>query len=114
MPSTRIGKSPSPSVTFNTRSLKGQFRKLINTFSIEQTNEEPDWDNVQIIHAWGAPGGDDRHGLYYAFCQMHGLEYHDFGSARRQFWSGKEFDGACQQAVDALRQPIGVYDAILV
>jgi len=101
-------------VTFNTRSLKGQFRQLINTFSIEQTNEEPDWENVQIIHAWGAPGGGDRHGLYYAFCQMHGLEYHDFGSARRQFGSGKEFDGACQQAVDALQQPIGVYDAILV
>ena len=101
-------------VTFNTRSLKGQFRQLINTFSIEQTNEEPDWDNVQIIHAWGAPGGGDRHGLYYAFCQTHGLEYHDFGSARRQFGPGKEFEGACQQAVDALRQPIGVYDAILV
>jgi superfamily I DNA and RNA helicase len=50
-------------VTFNTRSLKGQFRQRINTFSIEQTNEEPDWDNVQIIHAWGAPGGGDRHGL---------------------------------------------------
>ena len=63
---------------------------------------------------WGAPGGGDRHGLYYAFCQMHGLEYHDFGSARRQFRPGKAFDGACQQAVDALRQPIGVYDAILV
>src|SRR6266704_6470886 len=67
-------------VTFNTRSLKGQFRQLINTFSIEQTNEEPDWDNVQIIHAWGAPGGGDRHGLYYAFCQLHGLEYHAIGS----------------------------------
>ncbi|HAW58862.1 MAG TPA: helicase, partial [Bacteroidales bacterium] len=33
-------------VTFNTRSLKGQFRRLINTFSIEQTGEEPDWENL--------------------------------------------------------------------
>ena len=101
-------------VTFNTRSLKGQFRQLINTFSIEQTNEEPDWDNVQILQAWGAPGGGDRNGLYYAFCQMHGLEYHDFGSARRQFGRDKEFDAVCQKAVDALQQPVGVYDAMLV
>ena len=30
-------------VTFQTRSLKGQLRRLINTFSIEQTGDEPDW-----------------------------------------------------------------------
>jgi len=29
-------------VTFNTRSLKGQFERLINNFVFEQTNEEPD------------------------------------------------------------------------
>ena len=28
-------------VTFNTRSLKGQFRRLINNFSVEQAGEEP-------------------------------------------------------------------------
>ena len=28
-------------ITFNTRSLKGQFKRLINTFYIEQTNDEP-------------------------------------------------------------------------
>ena len=43
-------------VTFNTRSLKGHFRRLINNFSIEQTGEEPDWNNLRIINAWGAPG----------------------------------------------------------
>ena len=29
-------------VTFNTRSLKAYFRRLINNFALEQTNEEPD------------------------------------------------------------------------
>ena len=38
-------------VTFNTRSLKGQFERLINSFTIEQTSEEPDWEKVRIIHA---------------------------------------------------------------
>ena len=101
-------------VTFHTRSLKGQFRQLINTFTIEQTNEEPDWDNIQIIHAWGAPGGGERNGLYYTFCQSHGVEYHDFGSAKRRFGQGREFEGACQKALDECSNTSGNYDAILV
>ncbi|HHW96330.1 MAG TPA: ATP-binding domain-containing protein [Oligoflexales bacterium] len=101
-------------VTFNTRSLKGQFRQLINNFTIEQTNEEPDWDKVQIVHAWGAPGGGDRNGLYYTFCQINGLEYHDYFSAKHNFGQGKEFEGACQRALEQCPNPTGIYDAILV
>jgi len=101
-------------VTFNTRSLKGQFRQLINTFTIEQTNEEPDWDNIQVIHAWGAPGSGDRNDLYYSFCQSHDVEYQDFGSAKRNFGQGKEFEGACRKALDECPHPSGIYDAILV
>jgi superfamily I DNA and RNA helicase len=41
-------------VTFNTRSLKGQFERLINNFVYEQTSEEPDWEKIEIINAWGA------------------------------------------------------------
>ncbi|PLX46779.1 MAG: helicase [Desulfobulbaceae bacterium] len=101
-------------VTFNTRSLKGQFRQLINTFTIEQTNEEPDWDNIQITHAWGAPGGGDRNGIYYNFCQTNGIEYYDFGSAKRKFGQDKEFEGACQKALDDCSMPSSTYDAILI
>jgi superfamily I DNA and RNA helicase len=101
-------------VTFNTRSLKGQFRQLINTFTIEQTNEEPDWENLQIIHAWGAPGGGDRNGLYYSFCQTHGVEYYDYGSAKHKFGQGMEFEGVCRKAIDECPEAIGTYDVILV
>ncbi len=101
-------------VTFNTRSLKGQFRQLINTFTIEQTNEEPNWENLQILHAWGAPGGGDRNGLYYSFCEKHGVQYFDFGTAKRKFGWGKEFEGVCQLALDECSSPTGIYDAILV
>ncbi|MCL4553290.1 MAG: helicase, partial [Candidatus Marsarchaeota archaeon] len=101
-------------ITFNTRSLKGQFRQLINTFAIEQTNEEPDWDNLNIIQAWGAPGGGERNGIYYTFCQTHGLEYLDFNLAKNRFGRARAFEGACLQALEELRQPIGLYDAILV
>ena len=68
-------------VTFNTRSLKKQFESLITTFVLEQSNEEPIWENVRIMNAWGAPGGNDRTGIYYEFCRDHGIEYLDFGLA---------------------------------
>jgi superfamily I DNA and RNA helicase len=101
-------------ITFNSRSLKGQFKQLINTFAIEQTNEEPDWSNLQIIHAWGAPGGGDRNGIYYSFCSIHGLEYYDYSSAKNMYGRGKEFDGACQKALNEMKSPVGLYDAILI
>lgn len=101
-------------VTFHTRALKGQFRQFINTFVIEQTNEEPDWENLHIIQSWGAPGGGERHGLYYDFCQTNGLKYYDFGSAQRSFGKGNEFKGACQTALDECTNSAGNYDAILI
>ena len=101
-------------VTFHTRSLKNQFRQLIQTFSIEQTNEEPDWSNLQILHAWGAPGGESRNGIYFSFCQMHGVEFHDYKSAKNRFGSEKAFEGACEEALKSVPTPHQIYDAILV
>ncbi len=105
-------------VTFNTRSLKGHFRRLINIFSIEQTGQEPNWRNLRIVNAWGAPGSEDRDGLYFEFCRSHNLEYLDFGSARQRF-RGREFAEVCKLALDQLRQSKlntrqPRYDAILV
>jgi superfamily I DNA and RNA helicase len=101
-------------VTFHTRSLKGQFHQLINTFIIEQTNEEPDWDNLHIINAWGAPGGGDRNGIYYSFCQLNGIEYCDFNLAKHRFGRNDTFEGACQEALDNCSNPKEFYDVILI
>lgn len=101
-------------ITFNTRSLKGQLRQLINTFYIEQTSEEPDWDNVHIIHAWGAPGGGERNGLYYTFCSCNNVEYSDFMAARSKFGSADPFGKACAKALEDAAEVKQLYDAILV
>jgi superfamily I DNA and RNA helicase len=101
-------------VTFNIRSLKGQFERLINTFTIEQTSEEPDWDQIEIVNAWGAPGGKDRAGVYYKFCAVHSIPYYDYRVARDKLGDGKEFQGACQEALDLVKAPKAVYDAILI
>jgi superfamily I DNA and RNA helicase len=101
-------------VTFNTRSLKKQFENLIRTFVLEQANEEPDWEKIRILNAWGAPGGKERTGIYYEFCIDHGVEYLDFGSAKDQFGSDKAFEGACDVALRGLKKFAPRYDAILI
>ncbi|MCL6444953.1 MAG: ATP-binding domain-containing protein [Alicyclobacillus sp.] len=101
-------------VTFHTRALKGQFRRLINNFCIEQTGEEPDWDMLRIVHAWGAPGGGEKEGIYHEFCRAHALEYYDFRAARNVFGPGQEFSGACEKALSQVREPKPLYQAILV
>jgi superfamily I DNA and RNA helicase len=101
-------------VTFNTRSLKGQYRRLINTFYIEQTNEEPDWENLQIIQAWGAPGGGERNGIYYTFCARHDCEYLDFMTARGRFGQTDVFSFVCEKALQDMKTEQPVYDAVLV
>ena len=101
-------------VTFNTRSLKGHFRRLINNFSLEQAGEEPDWDNLRIINAWGAPGGRERDGIYHEFCRVHDVEYLDFGAAKNVFGQGTEFAGVCERAVEQARKKRAIYDVILV
>lgn len=98
-------------VTFNTRSLKGQFERLINTFVIEQTNEEPDWDRISIIHSWGSPSAP---GVYYRFARENAATYLDFQSARSRFGESKEFKGACELALAEVASPHPIYDAVLV
>ncbi len=101
-------------VTFNTRSLKGQFERLINSFVIEQTNEEPDWDNIEIVNAWGAPGNKAREGIYSKFCVANDLQYLDYKTAELQFGSAKSFAGVCDLALSQLKSSKQLYDAILV
>ena len=101
-------------VTFNTRSLKGYFRRLIEKFSLEQTKEYPDWSNLQIVSAWGGPGGANRDGIYYQFCRIQGVEYLDFRMASYKFGRNRAFSEACQQATIQAKEINPVYNAILV
>lgn len=101
-------------ITFNTRSLKGQFRRLINNFCVEQTGEEPDWDRLRVLNAWGAPGGGERDGMYFEFCRSQDIQYFDFPSARAAFRRGSEFAEACRDALNRMGKPRAIYDAILI
>lgn len=102
-------------VTFNTRSLKGQIKRFINNFCIEQSGEEPDWAKIRVVNAWGAPGGEERDGIYYEFCRATGQEFYDYKSASSRYGKNeKAFDGACQEALNGKAPIPELYDVILV
>lgn len=99
-------------VTFNSRALKGQFVQLITNFIIENTNEEPDWDRIRIIHAWGSRNSE---GLYFNFCRANNLVCYDYNDACQKFGRNElAFDKVCQEAVEAAVNPKPLYDVILV
>ena len=100
-------------VTFNTRSLKGLFRRLINAFTIEQASREPDWEMVRVVNAWGAPGGGERDGIYHEFCYAHDVEYLNFGTARSRY-PGDPFGTVCELASSQVRDAKQLYDVILI
>ena len=107
-PDWRIG------VTFNTRSLKEQFKRFINNFTIEQTGAEPDWENIDILNAWGAPGDKERDGIYHKYCRINEISFYDFSAARRSFGERNEFAGACGEALKSVNDVSAIYDLILV
>lgn len=99
-------------VTFNTRSLKEQFKKLIRMFTYEHINEEPNWDNIDIIHAWGSPSYE---GIYYNLCKEHNIEYIDFSGAKRlTSIYGTEFNIVCSKALNEISSFNQKYDVIVV
>ncbi len=98
-------------VTFNTRSLKNQFKGLITRFTYEHKNEEPDWNKIKIIHAWGSPNSA---GIYFEICKDHNIEYLDYGMAKRMTTRGNEFEYVCNKAIHEITVYKEIYDAILI
>ena len=98
-------------ITFNTRSLKQQFRELITKFVYEQSESDPNWNNINIIHAWGSPSEE---GVYYNFCKVHEIEYLDFNAARKRSNYEMAFDFACKTAMFQCHEFHKMYDVILV
>ncbi len=99
-------------VTFNSRALKGQFVQLISNFIIENTNEEPEWERIKIIHAWGSRNAE---GLYFNFCRANNLVCYDYMEACRKYGRNSfAFDKICQEAVETVTNPKVLYDVILV
>lgn len=66
------------------------------------------------MNAWGAPGDSEREGIYHKYCRTQEIGFYDFSSAKLKFGDGKEFSGACGEAIKAKQSVTQVYDLLLV
>ncbi|MFD0084673.1 DEAD/DEAH box helicase [Priestia megaterium] len=98
-------------VTFNTRALKKQFEDLITRFTYEHTRDEPNWDKIRIIQAWGSPRSE---GIYYNACKVHGIEYFDLSGAKKLTYNRDYFRVVCRKALEEIHEFHPMYDVILV
>ena len=100
-------------VTFNTRSLKDQFKRFITMFHIEYASKEPDWENLKVINAWGSGGSKENEGVYYIFCNSNNLDYYNYTTAERMY-GRRSFETICENALNQVSNPTPLYDLILV
>lgn len=87
-------------VTFNSRALYQQFKGLIRRFYYDQATDEPDWDKLLIIHAWGS---DSSPGFYSTVSQSASISPMTFGAAKYKFGQTNAFSGACSELVSHLK-----------
>lgn len=99
-------------VTFQSRSLYQQFRDLIRRFTFDQIEDEPDWSNLMILHAWGSSRDP---GVYSTIAANYGVTPLDWRSANFRY-ANRAFEGICQELYEAI-QKVGtkpVFDAVLI
>ncbi len=100
-------------VTFNTRSLYQQFKNLIRRFYFDQVSDDPNWDKLQILHAWGS---ESSAGVYSTISAQAGTTPIPFGAARYRFGYTDAFKGVCTELVSHIKKlefkP--VFDYVLV
>lgn len=78
--------------TFYTKSLYQHVRRLITRFYRQFDDQDPDWDKIDILHAWG---GQTIAGIYYNACISHGQQPLTFGAAKAKSYANP-FGYACE------------------
>ncbi len=66
---------------FNTQSMYNQIRNLISKYYIYEKRKEPNWENLEVLHAWG---GSSQPGLYSKTCDLFGFTPFKFMQVRNQ------------------------------
>lgn len=100
-------------IVFFSRSLYAQFEDLIRRFTFDQLNDEPNWENLRVMHAWG---GSEREGLYTELAQYSGVVPRNFLYARQRYGRDDAFAGVCTELLSATASeaPEPIYDAVLI
>ena len=100
-------------LTFQTRSLYQQFTDLVRRFAFEHSGDEPDWDRLKILHAWG---GSWKGGIYTEIAEHCGVTIRDFLYAKSKYGMDRAFHGICRELLTATekieKEPL--YDVTLI
>lgn len=100
-------------VTFHTRSLYQQFEDLIRRFTFDAVRDEPDWERLRILHAWGSLR---EPGLYSEMAVRLDQSPRDFMYGRSTYGYDYAFEGVCQELLDQLNdhraEPL--FDVLLI
>jgi superfamily I DNA and RNA helicase len=101
-------------VTFQTRALQQQLRDLIRGFHISLFATEPDFERVQVIHAWGS---SRQRGFYSDLCRREGLIAKDFSYAKSSYGRDRAFGGVCEEFLREAGERNGIHaiwDVVLI
>jgi superfamily I DNA and RNA helicase len=79
--------------TFYTRSLYQHIRRLVTRFYRQFDDQDPDWNRLKIMHAWG---GRTSEGVYYNACVSHDIVPLTYSDAKRASRDQDPFDFACK------------------
>ena len=99
-------------VTFQTRSLYQQFRNLIRRFTYDLIEDEPDWDHLTVMHAWGSSSSP---GVYSSICGYYEIPSQSWRTAQSRYGT-QAFKGVCDEvnAVIRTQGSRSVFDAMLI
>lgn len=98
-------------VTFYTQSLAQQFKRMINAFYREYTDEGINEDRLHILHAWG---NSTIKGIYSTICKNLGIIPETYNLALQRYGRGNEFSGIIDTVYNLINDDVEKYDAILI
>lgn len=98
-------------VTFYTRSLAQQYEELVRRFVYEYTGDEPNWENLFILHSWGTVA---EKGIYSIAAQHCGVEPINYLNAKSKYGDKFAFEGICNEIKNKLVDKEKIFDAILI
>jgi superfamily I DNA and RNA helicase len=95
--------------TFSTKSLYQHIKRLITRFYRQFDDRDPNWDNLEVLHAWG---GKNNPGIYYNACTQN--EIYPLTYAEALAISKNAFNKACNEFLDKSKKPKKLYDYIFI
>ena len=98
--------------TFHSKSLYDQLTELVERFYRRFANDDPDWEKLHVIHAWG--GSQAGEGMYYNIAQTVDRDHRTYNDACETFQErGDPFDACCEELLEEESIP-HLYDAIFI